>query len=138
MRNSISVLLSILACGCATAVMGAPDQYSNSSSIPRGELQIEIQSPSGDLILIDGETTIELEGVASTIGGVRYLDMMLVMDTSSSLRGTDPKEFRLSGAIGLIKNLSPKSDTKIGVVFFDDEAELAQPMTSDLTRSSVR
>jgi len=143
MRNSISVLLSILACGCATAVMGAPDQYSNSSSIPRGELQIEIQSPSGDLILIDGETTIELEGVASTIGGVRYLDMMLVMDTSSSLRGTDPKEFRLSGAIGLIKNLSPKSDTKIGVVFFDDEAELAQPMTSDrdkvvraLTRAS--
>ena len=140
MRNILTVLLSILVCGYA---MAEPEQRSNTSSISRGKLQVEIQSPSGDLVLVDGETSIELEGVASTIGGVRYLDMILVMDTSSSLRGTDPKEFRLLGAIGLIKNLSPKSDTKIGVVFFDDEAELAQPMTSDrdkvvraLTRAS--
>ena len=35
------------------------------------------------------------------------------------------------GAIGLVKNLSPKSDIKIGVVSFDSRSELAQPMTSD-------
>ena len=54
MRNSIFVLLSILACGCAMADMGVQEQRSNTSSLTRGELQIEIQSPSSDLILVDG------------------------------------------------------------------------------------
>ena len=111
--------------------MGASERRSNKSPMPQGELQVEIQSPSADLISVDGETTIEVEGVASTIGGVRYLDMILVMDTSTSLRHTDPNDFRSTGAIGLVKNLSPKSDTKIGVVNFDKKGELVQRMTSD-------
>ena len=131
MRNTLTVLLSVLVCGCATSDMGALQQRSTMSPMPQGELQVEIQSPSADLISVDGETTIEVEGVASTIGGVRYLDMILVMDTSMSLRRTDPNDFRSAGAIGLVKNLSPKSDTKIGVVSFDNKGELAQPMTSD-------
>ena len=75
--------------------------------------------------------TVEVEGIASAIGGVRYLDMMFVMDTSQSLRSTDPQDFRALGAIGLVQNLSPKSNIKIGVVAFDRRSELAQPMTSD-------
>jgi Mg-chelatase subunit ChlD len=118
-------------CACATADIGAPDQRSSVPSMSRGELQIEIQSPSADFISVDGETIIEVEGVASTIGGVRYLDMMLVVDTSLSLRKSDPNDFRSSGAIGLIKNLSPKSDTKIGVVSFGNDSELTLPMTTD-------
>ena len=81
-------------------------------------LQIEIQSPSADFSAVDGETMVEVEGIASAIGGVRYLDMMFVMDTSQSLRGTDPKDYRSFGAIGLVKNLSPRSDIQIGVVSF--------------------
>jgi len=57
------------------------------------------------------------------------------MDTSQSLRSTDPSDFRSAGAIGLVRNLSPRSDIKIGVVSFDNRGELAQPMTSD--RDSV-
>jgi Mg-chelatase subunit ChlD len=57
--------------------------------------------------------------------------MMFVMDTSNSLRSTDPDDFRSLGAIGLVKNLSPKSDIKIGVVGFDKRSDLAQPLTSD-------
>jgi Mg-chelatase subunit ChlD len=53
------------------------------------------------------------------------------MDTSQSLRSSDPQDYRALGAIGLVKNLSPKSDIKIGVVSFDSRSELAQPMTSD-------
>ncbi|MCP5042300.1 MAG: VWA domain-containing protein, partial [bacterium] len=97
----------------------------------QGDVQIEIQSPSADFSAAEGETTIEVEGIASAIGGVRYLDMMFVMDTSQSLRGTDPNDFRSTGAIGLVRNLSPKSDIKIGVVSFDSKGELAQPLTSD-------
>jgi Mg-chelatase subunit ChlD len=111
--------------------VSAQDRHPNFSPVPRGELQIEIQSPSDDFDSGEGQTIVEVEGIASAIGGVRYIDMMFVMDTSKSLRGTDRNDFRSLGAIGLVKNLSPKSDIKIGVVSFNSKGELAQPMTSD-------
>ena len=94
-------------------------------------LQVEIQSPSEGYIVGDGSTEIEVEGMASAIGGVKYLDIMFVMDTSSSLRSSDPQDFRAQGAVGLIRNLSPRSDIKIGVVSFDKQSDLAQPLTHD-------
>ena len=111
---------------CAAAVFAA-DEAERS-------LQVEIQSPVAGFNIEDGSTSIEVEGIASAIGGVRYLDIMFVMDTSRSLRSSDPQDFRALGAIGLVENLSPKSDIKIGVVSFDRESELAQPMTSDRER----
>jgi Mg-chelatase subunit ChlD len=95
------------------------------------DLQVEIQSPAAGYTVEDGATSIEVEGVASAIGGVRYLDIMFVMDTSQSLRRSDPSDYRSQGAIGLVRNLSPKSDIKIGVVSFDSKSEIAQSMTSD-------
>jgi Mg-chelatase subunit ChlD len=79
----------------------------------------------------DGVTNVEVEGIASAIGGVRYLDIMFVMDTSQSLRRSDPSDYRSAGAIGLVRNLSPKSDIKIGVISFDSKSDVAQSMTSD-------
>jgi Mg-chelatase subunit ChlD len=111
--------------------VSAQDQQSNSSPALRGELQIEIQSPTDDIDSVDGQATIEVEGIASAIGGVQYIDMMFVMDTSQSLRGTDPNDFRSAGAVGLVRNLSPKSDIKIGVVSFNNKGELAQPLSSN-------
>jgi len=124
MRNSVVVLASVLACGVAVSA----------SAVAQDGLQIEIQSPSADFVASGGERSIEVEGVASTIGGVQYLDMIFVMDTSTSLKSTDPKGFRSAGAAGLVENLSPRSDIKIGVVSFDRDGELAQPMTSDRSR----
>ena len=95
------------------------------------DLQVEIQSPSAGYTVEDGATHIDVEGVASAIGGVQYLDIMFVMDTSQSLRRSDPQDFRAAGAVGLVENLSPKSNIKIGVVSFDSESEIAQSMTSD-------
>jgi Mg-chelatase subunit ChlD len=118
-------------CGTAASDTGDLEQLPNTSSASQGDLQIEIQSPAADFSAVEGETTVEVEGIASAIGGVRYLDMIFVMDTSASLRSTDPKDFRSTGAIGLVRNLSPKSDIKIGVVSFDNKGELAQPLTSD-------
>jgi Mg-chelatase subunit ChlD len=124
MRNSVFVLASVLACGVAVSAPAAAEDG----------LQIEIQSPSADFVASGGERSIEVEGVASTIGGVQYIDMIFVMDTSTSLKSTDPKDFRSAGAVGLVEKLSPRSDIKIGVVSFDREGELAQPMTSDRSR----
>jgi len=131
MRNALAVLLSVLVCGSMTFASSAVAQGSATSPVSQGDVQIEIQSPSADFNAAEGETTIEVEGIASAIGGVRYLDMMFVMDTSASLRGTDPSDFRSTGAIGLVRTLSPKSDIKIGVVSFDNKGELAQPLTSN-------
>ena len=121
MLNARLVLLSALIIGAAA---------SNAAESERS-LQIEIQSPSADFTVEDGATIIEVEGIASAIGGVRYLDIMFVMDTSGSLRSSDPQDYRSLGAIGLIENLSPKSDIKIGVVSFDKKSDLAQRMTSN-------
>jgi Mg-chelatase subunit ChlD len=116
MRVAFVALLLALVCGPVAAQEG---------------LQIEIQSPGPDFTAANGETVVEVDGIASAIGGVRYLDMLFVMDTSQSLRSTDPKDYRSLGAIGLVKNLSPKSDIKIGVVSFDNAGSLVQPLTSD-------
>ncbi len=97
----------------------------------RRSLQVDIQSPSHGYTVEDGSTMIDVEGIASAIGGVQHLDIMFVMDTSQSLRSSDPKDFRAAGAIGLVRNLSPKSDIKIGVVSFDARSDLAQSMTSN-------
>ena len=95
------------------------------------DLQVEIQSPSAGYTVEDGATHVDVEGIASAIGGVQYLDIMFVVDTSRSLRRSDPQDYRSAGAVGLVENLSPKSNIKIGVVSFDSESEIAQPMTSD-------
>jgi len=104
---------------------------SGTAAAAERDLQVEIQSPAAGSTVEDGATTVEVEGIASAIGGVRYLDIIFVMDTSSSLRSSDPQDFRAAGAIGLVENLSPKSDIKIGVVSFDAQSEMAQSMTSD-------
>jgi Mg-chelatase subunit ChlD len=129
MRNAQFLLVSALMLGGA-AHGAAADAAGSPGASERG-LQVEIQSPSAGLTVEDGSTSIEVEGIASAIGGVRYLDIMFVMDTSRSLRSSDPKDHRALGAIGLVNNLSPKSDIKIGVVSFDRQSELARPMTSD-------
>jgi len=89
MRIALSFLLSVLAFGSASGT----EQTSTSPSSGTG-VQIEIQSPSADFTASTDETIVEVEGIASAIGGVRYLDMIFVMDTSQSLRGTDPKNNR--------------------------------------------
>jgi Mg-chelatase subunit ChlD len=129
MRNAQRWLVSALIFGAAAH--GVADDAVNSPGAAKRNLQVEIQSPSAGFAVEDGATSIEIEGIASAIGGVRYLDIMFVMDTSSSLRNSDPQDYRSLGAIGLVKNLSPKSDIKIGVVSFDSRSELAQPMTSN-------
>ena len=125
MRNAVFVTLFMLMCGNAAAA------DKGLAAMDPGELKVEIHSPSADLASTGGEISVEVEGVASTIGGVRFIDMMLVLDTSASLRRTDPDEYRTIASVGLIESLSPKSDTQVGVVGFSGDSELTQPLTSD-------
>jgi len=122
MRSALTVSLVALVWGVT---------FASDPTAPQGGLQIEIQSPSADFSAVEGETAVEVEGIASAIGGVQFLDMMFVMDTSTSLRSSDPDDYRSQGAVGLVQNLSPRSDIKIGVVSFDSKGQLSLPLTSD-------
>ena len=131
MKVIFALLLAALLCAIPCTDAASQEQDAESAVATERGLQVRIESPSPDLVMTSGEKDVDVEGIASAIGGVRYLDMIFVMDTSQSLRSTDPKDFRSAGAIGLVENLSAKSDIKIGVVSFDSKGELVQPMTSD-------
>jgi Mg-chelatase subunit ChlD len=76
-------------------------------------------------------TAVEIVGGASIYGGVERLDLFLVVDTSESLRRTDPLDHRKAGVIALVHSLHPRADLQIGVVDFDRRAKLIAPLTSD-------
>ncbi len=95
------------------------------------ELRVEIHRPAPDALIPSSQRTLEVVGGASIYGGVRYLDLFLVMDTSKSLRKTDPKNHRSSGAVGLVRSLPVSGDIRIGVVDFDGNTELLSPLTAD-------
>ena len=97
----------------------------------KGELQIEIQNIRDGLLLTNEEPEIDVEGVASVFGGLKHLDLFLILDASKSLLRTDPDDYRVQGAIALIHALPAKSDIQIGIVAFDGDAHLISPLTAD-------
>lgn len=101
------------------------------ASAQRAVLRVEIREPLDGTVLPRTEGSVEVQGGASVFGGVRYLDLFLVMDTSKSLLRTDPKDFRVAGAVGLVKSLPDRDDIQIGVVDFDRKGELLSPLTAD-------
>jgi Mg-chelatase subunit ChlD len=135
MRNVLYVLFAVLFVGCAsspeTVYVKPRAELKATPSETTGRLQVEIHSPSEGELLTDGQSWVEVEGGASTFGGVRHFDLILLMDTSTSLERTDPDDYRSQGAIGLVQSLSPRSDIQIGVVSFDSNGELVLPLTRD-------
>jgi Mg-chelatase subunit ChlD len=119
-RRRLALPLLLIAVSGAGAAPAAPP-----------ELRVEIHQPAPDAIVPASQQTVEVVGGASIYGGVRYLDLFLVMDTSKSLRSTDPKDHRSSGAVGLVRSLPAGSDIRIGVVDFDGNTDLLSPLTDD-------
>ena len=89
MRSSLFLAMLILASGPVVGMAPAP----------RGELNVEIHSPTAGVELTGDEVAVQVEGVASTIGGVRFIDMILLLDTSGSLKQNDPERYRSAAAI---------------------------------------
>jgi len=133
MRNAILVVLIALVVGCATSSDKVYETRSSAQSTAdtMGELRVEILSPSPGQLLTTGETFIVVEGGASNFGGVHYLDLIFVLDSSKSLLHSDPRNYLSAGAIGLVESLSPESDIHIGVVGFNTKGKLLQPLTQD-------
>jgi len=96
-----------------------------------GELRVEIHEPGQGRLFTSLQPEVEVVGGASIFGGVKHLDLFLVLDTSKSLNRTDPKDYRAAGAIALVRHLPAKSDIQLGVVDVDGNAELIAPLTTD-------
>ena len=123
MRTATSLLLAgALLCGASSGL--AQQRIA-------GELKVEILSPAHGEFLQGDQRSVMVDGGASSFGGIRHLDMMFVLDSSKSLYRTDPEHFLSAGAAGLIENLHAKSDIQIGVVSFDFEARLLQPLSKN-------
>ncbi len=98
---------------------------------PPSELQVEIQNIPADLVLTNEESSLDVEGRASIFGGMKFLDLFLILDTSNSLYRTDPDDYRLQAAIALVRAIPVHGDIRIGIVAFNQDARLVSPLTAD-------
>ena len=103
----------------------------STSFASQGELVVAIHEPVSGLQLQRWEMDTEVVGGASVFGGVKHMDLFLVLDASKSLRRTDREDYRKTAAIALVRNLSTKSDIRFGLVEFDTEATLVSPLTEN-------
>lgn len=94
-------------------------------------LSLAIQEPAPEAVLPPSEGSVEVVGAASIYGGVQALDLFLVLDSSESLRRTDPQDHRTAGVVELVRSLHPRANIHIGVVDFDRHAKLLMPLTAD-------
>ncbi len=117
--------------GVAGAALALSLAGSAALAAAEGKLEVEIQNIPAELLLVQEETAIDVEGRASVFGGLKYLDLMLILDASKSLNQTDPDDYRLKGAVALVRALPAKSDIHIGIVAFDSDAFLVAPLTAD-------
>ena len=120
-------ILSGLFVALAVGLMGAPGAFAQ-----LGGFELEIQSPEPETVVPNRQTSIEVKGRATIIGGIRKLDLFLVLDTSKSLLKSDPQNHRTEAAVGLVKSLS-WSDVHIGIVDFDRKTKLVSALTGDRT-----
>jgi len=103
---------------------------STPTATPTCPLSITIDWPP------DGYTTTQLEvdvrgRITACFGDV--FDVIFCMDSSGSLPGPDPGDFRKIWAKHIVEMIDPGADFLGGVVDFDDKAELIQSLTSDRT-----
>jgi Mg-chelatase subunit ChlD len=101
---------------------------------PTARLTVEIQEPAPGSVVSPAQAPggrVEVVGGASIYGGVRALDLFLVLDSSESLRRTDPDDHRTRGVIHLVRSLHPKANIHVGVVDFDRKARRIAELTAD-------
>ena len=124
------LLAKVFCCGLAVGAVvagTAPVVQAESAGF-----QLEIEHPAPDRVVPSQQADVEVRGRAEIRGGLRNLDLFLVLDTSKSLRKSDPNDHRAAGAVGLVRSLM-WSDIQIGVVDFDRKTRVVSPLTGDLS-----
>jgi len=95
-----------------------------------GQLRVSLEDPAADRVLTAGIAPVEIRGRAEILGSRAGLDLFLVLDTSKSLRRTDPDKELAAGARTLAWNLLALGRTRIGVIDVDSESRMPAPLTT--------
>ena len=95
-----------------------------------GQLRVSLEDPAPDPVLTAGGAPVEIRGRAEILGSQAGLDLFLVLDSSKSLRRTDPDKQLGAGARTLAWNLLALGRTRIGVVDVDTESRMLAPLTT--------
>jgi hypothetical protein len=81
---------------------------------------------------------INITGFEETRQHFLPTDMIVVMDSSGSMKENDHSNLRLNAAKELINNTNPTRGDKSAVVSFDDNIDFSSPLTSDSAAISSR
>jgi Mg-chelatase subunit ChlD len=95
-----------------------------------GQLRVTLEDPGADGPLTAGQAPVAITGRAEVLGSRPPLEVFLVLDSSKSLRRTDPEGRMVAGARGLAWNLLAMGKTRVGLVDVDTESRLLVPLTS--------
>jgi hypothetical protein len=97
---------------------------------------VSISAPADGASIIDTHTIVA--GLASAIGDGQGVDLMLVLDNSGSLSSTDPTKERFSAVRQLFSTLDANANVNIGLVRFDETADLKVSLQSaSSSRSAI-
>lgn len=88
--------------------------------------KVAIDTPQ-DKAVVSSEK-IDIKGIAAAVGGGAGIDLMLVVDDSGSLGGTDPRKLRFQAIQALLNELAKGSNVHVGLVFFSGAAQTDVPL----------
>jgi hypothetical protein len=92
-------------------------------AIVSANLTLTIQHPDDGAVINANYTGVE--GLAQAIGEGQGVDLMLTLDNSGSLLGTDPTLERFDAVRQLFSSFGQQADIQVGLVFFSTNASRA-------------
>jgi hypothetical protein len=101
-------------------------------------VSVKINSPANGAIIQSDNTVVS--GVASAVGSPgqnQGIDLVLVLDDSSSLDITDPTRERFSAVQQLMTSFGPNADVHVGLIFFTSSASVAVSLQQVNTAGSA-
>ncbi|MAH97371.1 MAG: hypothetical protein CMI66_14550 [Pedosphaera sp.] len=97
------------------------------SQLPLPELTIALPV-SGEIV---SSSKLSVQGAIGLNSGSQGMDLMLVLDSSESLRKNDPDDLRQRAVSEFVASLPQGLNIRLGLVDFDHNAKLLQPLTEN-------
>ncbi len=105
--------------GCSVSADG--------SQLPLPQLTIVLPTPG----TVFNQNAISVQGTIGLTPGSKGTDLLLVLDSSESLRSNDPEDLRRQAVSDFITSLPRGVNIRLGLVDFDHSARLLQPLTEN-------
>lgn len=132
----IGIVALCIGLGCLIAELVSPRLSGNSWRQQYTGLSWKLLVPSTLIMLLLVGAALELVYELNPGGAKAVRDIVLVIDNSGSMAGTDPNNERYAAAKSLVDKLDSKK--RVSLVVFNDEAELLQPFMPITSKAAKR